>query len=94
MNEDEEEDERRQRLEMEARMKQVRVVVDRMATPTKPGTPPVRATERRTLARQEQEEERWRKRREQSEAAVAALPPCPMCDKSFSSKSNLVKHCR
>ncbi len=89
MNEDEDEDDRNRRLAEEARSKQVRVMVERLASPAKPDASAPRASDRRKT---EEEQKAFAENAKRMEESRAALPECPYCDKTFTLKWNLIKH--
>ncbi len=91
MTADESEEERRRRLEREARTKQLRVSLTRVTSPLKPDGTPQRGEDRR---RTEREEKKVEERKRAVEQGREALPACPYCDKAFATKGNLVKHCQ
>ncbi len=96
--ETETEEERLVREMQEGRAKQLRVALQRLESPRKPDGGLGRAVDRRTLAKQEEEErrrkERQEEKQEQVEKAQSALPPCPVCSATFSTKANLIRHIR
>ncbi len=85
-----------QRQVAEARSRQLSVSVERVTSPRKEGGGLPRATDRRAVAREEQirreQERKEAERKTVVQESLSHLPPCPVCDKPFSSKSNLVKH--
>ncbi len=83
-----------QRQVAEARTRQLTVSVERVTSPRKEGGALPRAVDRRTVAAREKAKEEETRREEERREALAHLPPCPECGKTFSTKPNLLKHLR
>ena len=82
----------------QGRAKQLRVALTRLESPRKADGGLGRKTDRRTLAKQEATQEKqkvWLEARQAAHVeALQLLPPCPECQATFSTKTNLLKHIR
>ena len=83
-----------QRQVAEARNRQLTVSVERVTAPRREDGSVPRAEDRRSRAKREKAAEMETRREDDRREALAGLPPCPECGKTFSTKPNLLKHLR